>query len=69
MLVHTQNAEMKAKYGMFLPNVGKLHPTVAALREEYGIPARTWEDAAVQMRRMYNDIRTEIAQRRAAPNN
>ena len=62
MLVHTQNAEFKAKHGMFLPNVGKLHPTVKALRDEYGIPARTWDDAAVQMRRFYGDVQAHVAE-------
>jgi hypothetical protein len=32
MLVETQNAEFKRDHGMFLPSVGKLHPTVKALR-------------------------------------
>jgi hypothetical protein len=40
LLVHAQNAEFKAKHGVFLPNVAKLNPTVKALREEYEIPAR-----------------------------
>ena len=62
MLVHTQNAEMRAKHGMFLPGVNKLHPTIKALRDEYGIPARTWEDAAVQMRRFYNDVKAHVAE-------
>lgn len=69
MLVHTQNAEMMAKFGMALPGVAKLHPTVKALRAEYGIPARTWADAATQMREMYDEIRTYIAQLQAAPSN
>ena len=60
MLVHTQNAQMKAKYGMFLPNVGKLHPTVAALRDEYHITARTWADAAEQMSALYDAIKAEL---------
>lgn len=69
MLVHTQNAEMMAKYGMCLPGVAKLHPTVKALREEYGIPARTWADAATQMREMYSEIREYIAKAQAAATN
>ena len=60
MLVHTQNAEFKAKFGMFLPHVGKLHPTVRSLRDEYGIPARTWADAAEQMRAFYEAITVEL---------
>jgi hypothetical protein len=64
LLVHTQNAEMKAKYGMFLPNVGKLHPTVKALRDEYGIPATTWEQAATQLRRLHTDVSAAIAEAR-----
>lgn len=60
LLAQTLNAEYKAKYGMFLPNVGKLHPTVKALREEYELdyffdgPVRTWEDCAAVMRHFYN---------------
>lgn len=56
MLAHTQNAEFKAKHGMFLPGVAKLHPTVEALREEYEIPARTWAEAADQMRMFYTHL-------------
>jgi hypothetical protein len=56
MLVQTQNAEMKAKHGVFLPSVAKLHPTVAALRKEYEIPARTWAEAAYQMRMFYTHL-------------
>lgn len=67
MLVHTQNAEFKAKFGMFLPNVGKLHPTVRSLRDEYGvITARTWVEAAEQMRSLYDAIQTEIQAAQAA---
>lgn len=69
MLVHTQNAEMKAKHGMFLPGVNKFNPTVKALRDEYGIPARTWADAATQMREMHSEIREYIAKARAAATN
>jgi hypothetical protein len=61
MLVHTQNAEFKSKHDMFLPGVNKLRPTVKDLRDEYGIPARTWDQAAEQMRRMYGDIQAHIA--------
>src|SRR3954469_16629515 len=60
LLVQTQNAEMKAKHGVFLPNVGKLHPTVKALREEYELdyffdgPVKTWKDCALVMRHFFN---------------
>ena len=60
MLVQTQNAEFKAKHGMFLPNVGKLHPTVRALREEYEIPARTWAEAAHHMRAFHTMLTEEM---------
>jgi len=59
LLVQAQNAEFKAKHGMFLPNVGKLHPTMKALREEYEIPVgacRTWADAARLLRQFYADL-------------
>jgi ferric iron reductase protein FhuF len=65
MLVQTQNAEFKARHGMFLPTLNKLHPTVKALRDEYGIPARTWNDAAVQMRQLYTEINNAITMARA----
>jgi hypothetical protein len=65
LLVHTQNAEFKAKHGMFLPSVGKLHPTVKALREEYEIPATTWEDAAYQLRAFHTMLTEAIADARA----
>jgi hypothetical protein len=60
LLVQTQNAEMKARHGMFLPGVGKLRPTIGALREAYELdyiydaPVRTWTDAALTMRHFYN---------------
>lgn len=59
LLVQAQNAEFKAKYGVFLPGLAKLHPTVAALREEYEIPksvCRTWADAARILRTFYDEI-------------
>lgn len=59
MLVQVQNAEFKVEHGMFLPGVGKLHPTVKALRQEYEIPlemARTWEQIAVVLRNMYAQL-------------
>jgi hypothetical protein len=60
LLVQTQNAEMMAQCRMFLPGVGKLRPTVRALREAYELdyfydaPVRTWQDAALVMRHFYN---------------
>jgi imidazoleglycerol phosphate synthase glutamine amidotransferase subunit HisH len=59
LLVQTQNAEFKAKHGMFLPGVGKQHPTVRALREEYEIPVadcKTWADAATLLRRFHTAL-------------
>jgi hypothetical protein len=59
LLVETQNAEFKAKHGMFLPSVGKLRPTVKALREKYELdyffdgPVRTWADCAAVMRHIH----------------
>jgi hypothetical protein len=59
LLVQTQNAEFKRDHDMFLPNVGKLHPTVKELREEYELdyffdgPVRTWKDCAAAMRHVY----------------
>jgi len=60
LLVETQNAESKAKYGVFLPGVNKLRPTVKALREKYELDyffdaqVKTWEDCALVMRHIYN---------------
>lgn len=60
LLVQTQNAEFKRDHGIFLPSVGKLHPTVKALREAYELdyffdaPVRTWADCAAVMRHFYN---------------
>ena len=59
LLVQTQNAEFKARHGMFLPGVGKLNPTVKALREEYELdyfydaPVRTWDECAAVMRHIH----------------
>ena len=59
LLVQTQNAEMKAAHGVFLPGVGKLRPTIGALREAYELdyfydaPVRTWQDAALAMRNFH----------------
>jgi hypothetical protein len=67
VLVQTQNAEFKAKHGMFLPNVGKLHPTVGALRKEYPhITARTWAEAAEQMRQFHTDLSNHITEGRTS---
>jgi hypothetical protein len=61
VLVQTQNAEFKARHGMFLPGVAKLHPTVGALRVEYPhITARTWAEAAEQMRQFHTDLTEHI---------
>jgi hypothetical protein len=66
LLVHTQNAEMKAKHGMFLPGVNKLSPTVKALREEYPvITATTWAEAAEQMRAFHTALKEGIEDARA----
>ena len=67
LLVQTQNAEFKAKFGMFLPNVGKLHPTVKALREEYEIPAeiKTWAQVAEWMRQFHTVLTEAIRKARA----
>jgi hypothetical protein len=60
LLVQTRNAEFKAATGMFLPGVGKLHPTIGALREQYeldwfyGAPVHTWKDAAAVMRHFHD---------------
>ena len=69
LLVQTQNAEMKAKFGYFLPGVGKQHPTIAALREAYELDwfydktVRTWEDAALVMRHFYGLCREHVSAR------
>lgn len=63
LLVQTQNAEFKSAHGMFLPGVGKQHPTVKALREEYEIPlkvARTWDDVAPLLRGFHTDLTEAI---------
>jgi hypothetical protein len=65
LLVQTQNAEFKAKHGMFLPSVGKLHPTVKALREEYELTATTWADAAYQLRAFHTMLTEAIVDARA----
>jgi hypothetical protein len=66
MLVETQNAEFKRDHGMFLPSVGKLHPTVKALREKYELdyffdrPVKTWSDCAAVMRHVYNTLSAHV---------
>jgi hypothetical protein len=66
LLVQTQNAEFKVQFGMFLPNVGKLHPTVKAIREEYEFPAsiRTWKQAAFWLRKMHTELTEVIREHR-----
>ena len=67
LLVQTQNAEMKARTGMFLPGVGTLHPTIRALREAYELdwfydaPVRTWKDAALVMRHFHGLCKQHIS--------
>jgi hypothetical protein len=66
LLVQVQNAEFKRDHGMFLPGVGKLHPTVKALREEYeiGPHCRTWADAAQILREFHSHLTALIAEHR-----
>lgn len=60
LYVQVLNAEFKRDHGMFLPNVGKQHPTVKSLREEYELdylfdrPVRTWADCAAALNHFYN---------------
>jgi hypothetical protein len=71
LLVLTMNAEFKRDHGMFLPNVGKLHPTVKALREEFELdyffdaPVRTWADCAEVMRHIYNVFTDHIKEQQS----
>lgn len=66
LLVETQNAEFKRDHGMFLPNVGKLHPTVSALRAKYELdyfydaPVRTWDECAAVMRHIHGVFTAHI---------
>lgn len=59
LLTQVLNAEFKRDHGMFLPNVGKLHPTVKQLRDDYELdyffdgPVKTWKDCADVMRHFY----------------
>lgn len=59
LLAQVLNAEFKRDHGMFLPNVGKLNPTVKALRAEYELdyfydaPVRTWAECAAVMRHVH----------------
>lgn len=62
MLVQTQNAEFKANHGMFLPGLNKFHPTIRDLRDEYEIPAKTWKQAAIQMRERYVEFKAAYAE-------
>lgn len=62
LLVQVQNCEFKVKHDMFLPGVNKLHPTVKALRDEYGLApsVKTWADAAEIMRAIYDDLSSQL---------
>lgn len=66
LLVQARNAECKARTGMFLPGMGKQHPTIGALREAYeldwlyGRPVRTWADAALVMRHFHGLCKAHI---------
>ena len=61
LFVQAQNAEFKRDHGMFLPGVNKLRPTVKALRDEYELTARTWEEAAFQLRALHTAISEALA--------
>jgi hypothetical protein len=71
LLVQTQNAELMAKHGMFLPGVSRLRPTIKALREAYELdyffdaPVRTWKDTALVMRHFYNLCREHASAARS----
>ena len=71
LLVETQNAEFKRDHGMFLPGVGKQHPTVKALREKYDLdyffdrPVKTWADAAATLRHIHTMLTQHIEAHRA----
>lgn len=70
LLVEMQNAEFKRDHGMFLPGVGKLHPTVKALREKYDLdyffdrPVKTWADAAAVLRYLHDMLTAHIREQR-----
>jgi hypothetical protein len=63
LLAETLNAEFKAEHGMFLPGVGKQHPTVEALVEKYELNwfasevfpngIRTWSECAQAARHFF----------------
>lgn len=71
LLVQTQNAEFKRDHGMFLPGVGKQHPTVKQLVEEYELDyfasevyprgVKTWEQCAAAMRHIHTLFSDHIA--------
>lgn len=67
LLAQTQDAEFMARFGMHLPSVNKLRPTIRALRETYELdyffdaPVRTWKDAAQVMRHFYNLCREHVS--------
>lgn len=66
LLAQTQDAEFMARFGMHLPGVNKLRPTIRALREAYELdyffdaPVRTWTDAAAVMRHFYDLCKQHI---------
>ena len=66
LLAQTQDAEYMARFGMHLPGVNRLRPTIRALREAYELdyffdaPVRTWSDAALVMRHFYDLCRQHI---------
>lgn len=66
LLAQTQDAEYMARFGMHLPGVNRLRPTIRALREAYELdyffdaPVRTWADAALVMRHFYDLCRQHI---------
>lgn len=66
LLVETQNAEFKRDHGEFLPSVGKLNPTVKALRDKYELdyfydgPVRTWEECAAVLRHFHGVCQAHI---------
>lgn len=68
VLVQAQNAEFKAKFGMFLPGVGKQHPTVRAIREEYEMDAsvKRWDQVGPILRKFLADLNEAIRQHHEA---
>lgn len=68
LLVQAQNAEFKRDRGMFLPGVAKLNPTVKQMREAYPgiITARTWAEAAEQLRGFHTAIGEAVKEAQAS---